>query len=176
MDVCHPQTRYGICVYIHSVCSLSICRASTGGTLFPTVELVDPVDCSQGVMGYHLYSPRHRGNLTVIYPPISPVQISIRLDKRGRHRRHLILMLLHIHNLPLAPSNIPLHIQPRLRWRHLDPSPPPRVILHVNSLAPRRLVLKVRALRQVMATRLIQRPVHHLTLHLLHPLWTSCWR
>ena len=184
MDVCHTQTRYGIYLYIQlicSVCSLSLCRASTEGTLFPTAELVDPVGCSQGVMGYHLYSPLDRDNLLVMYPPISLVQISIRLDDRGRHpdreRCHLILRLLHIHNLPLAPSHTLPHVQPRLRWRHLDPSPLPRMISHINSPAPRRLIPQVRVLRHVMATRIIQQHVHHLTLHLrLYPLWTNYWR
>jgi len=163
MDVYHTQTRYGICLYIQlicSVCSLSACRASTGGTLFPTVELVDPVGCSQGVMGYHLYSPLHSDNLPVMHPQTSPVQISIRLDDKGRHpdreRCHLTLRLLHIHNLPLAPSHTLPHVQPRLRWRHLDPSPLPRVILHTSSVVP---------------TRLTRQPGHHLTLQLrLYPL------
>ena len=178
MDVCHTQTRYGICLYVQLiglVCSLSICRTSTGGTLFPTVELVDPVGCSQGVMGHQLYSPVHRDKLPVMHPPISPAQISTRLDNRCRH---LILRLLHIHSLPLTPSHTLPHVQPHLRWRHLEPSPLPRVILHTSSLAPTRLIPQVRVLlRPIMATQLIQQPVRHLTLHLrLHPLWTSYWR
>ena len=154
----------------------AICRASTGGTLFPTVELVDPVGCSQGVKGYHLYSPLHlhRDNLPGIHPLNSPVQISINTD---REERHLILRFLHTHSLPLAPRHILPHVRPHLRWRHLDPSLLPGTILHTSGLIPTRLVPQVRVLRPVMATRLIQQPVHHLTLQLpLYPLWTNYWR
>ena len=156
MDACRTQTRYehGFILLVYVVCSLSSRRPSTGDTLSRMAGLVDHVDCSQGVRGRHLYN-LPLDNLPVIRPLLSPVQISIRLDRRDR-------LLGHEDRLPTLP-----HVQLRLRWLVLGPSQPLRLTYRTRSLAPRRL----------MATRLIQQPVQYQPLlhHLLHPLWTNCW-
>jgi hypothetical protein len=160
------QTRYRLyrsSAVAFSLYSLSICRASTGETLFPMVELVDLVGCFQGVKGHHLYSPPHRDNLLVMRSLISPVQISIHLDSREQRR---ILSLKHNrgHSLP--------DILHRLRWHPLNPSKQPRVIDAIRNLLPTQLIPQVRARCLSMATRLIRQTIHHQQLHhlRLYPL------
>jgi hypothetical protein len=167
MGACHTQTRceHVFVLLVYSVCSHSTCRPSTGGTLSPMAGLVDHVDCSQGVRGRHLYNPPH-DNLPVIRRPVSPVQISIRLDRRDR------LLGSNEDRLPTLP-----HVQLRLRWLLIEPIQPLRLTYRTRSLAPRRLMARDRAPGPVMATRLIQQPVQYQPLlqYLLHPLWTNCW-
>ena len=118
-------------------------------------ELVDLVGCFQDARGHRLRSPPHRDNLLAIHPPISPVQISTRLDSRDRHLRReehrLILRPRHSRNLPLTRG-------------------------HTHKLARTQLMPQVRVRCLVVATRLIQQPVRHQLLHhRLYPLWTSYW-
>jgi hypothetical protein len=160
-----------------SACSLSNCRTSTGGTLSPMAGPVDPVGYSQGVRGHHLYNPHYRDNLPAIRPPISPAQISIRLDSRDRHLGHEDrLRLRHSRSLHLVRSRTLPHVQLRLQWL-LDPSQRLRLTYRTRSLAPRLPIPQDRAPYPVMVTRLIQQPVHHQPLlprHLSYPLWTNC--
>lgn len=163
---------------LYPVCSLLVCRVSTGSTRFPTAELVGPAGCSQGVRKHNLHSLLPRHNLRLFPLQISLVQISIHLDNRdrrlGREGQHLILQLRRSRNLPLARIHTLLNGQ-LLRWRPLGPSTPPRATHRTNSLAPARLIPLVRARRLAMATRPIQHPVHlQLPRHRrLYPLSTS---
>jgi hypothetical protein len=169
VGACRTQTRYEhvFILLVYHVCSLLSCRPSTGGTLSPMVGLVDHVGCSQGVRGRHLYNPPHRDDLPVIRPPLSPVQISIRLDRRdrllGHEDRHLMRRFRHSRNLHLARSRTLPHVQLRLRWLLLDPSQPLRLTYRTRSLAPRRFIPQ-----QLVRYQPLLR-------HLLYPLWTNCW-
>ncbi len=170
MDVYHTPTRY--CSYafllLRCTCSISVCRASIGSTQFPTVELVDPGGCFQGVKNYNLYSPLRRENR--LATRISLVQILIHLDNK---ERRLILSLRHRHNLSLVRSHthtLP-HIK-RLRWQYQDLSMPPRATYPPFSLALTGPVPPVKVLCLAVATGPIQRPAHHPPHH-LHPLLTN---
>jgi hypothetical protein len=157
-------------------CSISVYRASIESTQFPTVELVDPGGCFQGVKNYNLHSPLHRDNR--LATRISLVQILTHLDNRdrrlSREERRLILSLRHRRNLSLVRSRIHTlpHIKRLLRWQHQDLSMPPRATYPPFSLALTGPVPLVKVLCLAVATQPIQRPAHHPPHH-LHPLLTN---
>jgi hypothetical protein len=160
MSTIRQRGTAAVLLLLHCICSVSVYRASTGSTQFPTVELVDPEGCSQGVKSHNLHSPLHRDNLLSTPLRISPVQILTHLDNRdhrlGREECRLILSIRRHRNHPLAYRHT-LHIKP-LRWQHQDRSIP--TYLH-RSLALTGPVPPVKVLCPVVATRLIQRPAHH---------------
>jgi hypothetical protein len=59
MSTIRQRGTAAVLLLLHCICSVSVYRASTGSTRFPTVELVDPEGCSQGVKSHNLYSPLH---------------------------------------------------------------------------------------------------------------------
>ena len=157
---------------LHYIYSVPIYRASTGKTQSPTVELVDPEGCFQGVKSHNLYNPLHRDNLLTTALRISPVRILTHLYNRdhrpGREERRLILSIRRHRNHPLICSHT-LHIKP-LRWQPQDRNIPPRATYLRRSPALTEPVPPVRVLCPVVATRLIRRPVHHPPPRLYPPL------
>ena len=145
------------CIY-----SISMHRLSTGKTQFPTVELVDPEGCSQGVKSHNLCNQLHRDNLLTMPLRISPVQILTHLGNRdhrlSREESRLVLSIRRHRNHPLVCSHT-LHIKP-LQRQHQDRSIPPRATYLHRSLTLTGPVPPV--LCPVVATRLIQRHAHNL--------------
>jgi hypothetical protein len=168
MDAYHTPTRSATVLLLHCICSALVYRAFTGSTQFPTVELVDPEGCFQGVKNHNLHSPTHRDSLLATLR-ISLVQILTHLDNRD-HRGvcRLILSIQRHHNHPLVCRHI-LHIKP-LRWQHQDRSIPPRARYLHRGLALTGPVPPVR-----VPTRLIRRHAHHPPPR-LHPLLTNYWQ
>jgi len=164
-----------VLLLLHYICSVLVYRASTGSTQFPTVELVDPEVCFQGVKSHNLYNLLYRDNLLTTPLRISPVLILTHLDNRehrlGREERRLILSIQRHHNRPLACTHTLLRTKP-LRWQHQDRSIPPRAMYLHRSLALTGPVPPVRVPCPVVATRLIQRPAHHPPPR-LYPLLTT---
>ena len=147
---------------LHCIRSISVYRAFTGNTQFPTDEPADPEGCSQGVKRLILYNPLHRDNLLTPCLRISPVQILTHLDNRdhrpGREERRLILRMRHHRHHPLVCSHT-LHTKP-LRWLHQDRNIPRRATYLHRNLALIE-VPPVAVLCLVVATRIIQRLVRH---------------
>jgi hypothetical protein len=177
MSTIRQRGTAAVLLLLHYICSVSVYRASTGSTQFPTVELVDPEGCFQGVKSLNLYNPIYRDNLLATPLRTSPVRILTHLDNRdhrlGREERRLILSIRRHRNHPLACRHT-LHIKP-LRRQHQDRSITPRATYLHRSLALTGPVPPVRVPCPVVATRLIQRPAHHPPPR-LHPLLTNYWQ
>jgi hypothetical protein len=175
MSTIRQRGTAAVLLLLHCIRSISVYRASTGKTQFPTAELVDPEGCSQGVKSHILYNPLHRDNLLTRRFRISLVQILNHLDNNRDHRlgrevrRHILSIRRH-RNHPLVRSHT-LHIK-LLQRQHQDRNIPPRATYLHRSLALTGHVPPIRVPCLVVATRLIQRPVHH-PLPRLYPPLTS---